>query len=102
MHNKSILYVFVVLIIGMLLGTMLSLSVEFIFSSLTAEDFDKSKSVVYKFLTNTRAIGWGATDGPKSWIELGFMRFRTGFFIELSVLSLMGFFTSWYFLRYFK
>ena len=102
MHNKSILYVFVVLIIGMLLGTMLSLSVEFIFSSLTPEDFDKSKSVVYKFLTNTRAVGWGATDGPASWIELGFMRFRTGFFIELSVLSLIGFFTSWYFLRYFK
>ena len=81
MNNKSILYVFIVLIIGMLLGTVLSLTVEFIFSSLTPEDFDKTKSVVYKFLTNTQAIGWGAADGAKSWIELGFMRFRTGFFI---------------------
>ena len=84
----------------MLLGTVLSLTVEFIFLSLTPENFDASESVVYKFLTNTKAIGWG--QGDKSWVELGFMRFRTGFEIHLSVLSLIGFFISWYFLRYFK
>ena len=102
MKNKSILYAFVVLVIGMLLGTVLSLTVEFIFSSFTPEGFDTNQSVVYRFLTNTTAVGWGASDGSESWVKLGFMRFRTGFFMELSILSLMGFFISWYFLRYFK
>ena len=101
MKKKSILYVLVVLIIGMLLGTALSLTVEFIFSSFTPEGFDTNQSVVYKFLTNTKAIGWGA-NSLDSWVKLGFIRFRTGFFMEVSILSLMGFFISWYFLRYFK
>ena len=80
MNSKSILYVLVILIIGMLLGTMLSLLV----SEIIPKDTD-----VYKFLTNTKAVGWGA--GNNSWIQLGFMRFRTGFYIEISVLSLIGF-----------
>ena len=91
MNSKSLLYVLVILIIGMLLGTMLSL--------LVSEIIPKDTNV-YKFLTNTKAVGWGA--GNNSWIQLGFMRFRTGFYMEISVLSLIGFFVSWYFLRYFK
>jgi len=91
MKSNSILYVFVVLIIGMLLGTILSLLVS---------ELVPNETNVFKFLTNTKAIGWGADNN--SWVQLGFMRFRTGFYIEVSVLSIIGFFVSWYFLRYFK
>jgi len=89
--NESILYVLVILIIGMLLGTILSLLV----SELVPQDTN-----VFKFLTNTKAVGWGADNN--NWVQLGFMRFRTGFYMEVSVLSIIGFFVSWYFLRYFK
>ena len=37
-----------------------------------------------------------------NWFEFGFIRFKTGLFFEISVLSILGFIISWYILRYFK
>jgi hypothetical protein len=51
------------------------------------------------FLTST-SIGWGGH--PDNWIDLFVIRFKTGFFVDISVVSILGMGISWYFLRYFK
>ena len=90
MKKKSVLFIFVVFILGMLLGTILSLFVSTIIP----------EGVVRDFFLVKKSIGWGAN--ANNWFELGFFRFKTGLFIDLSILSIMGFFISWYLLRYFK
>ena len=90
MKNKSLSYVLFILIIGMLLGTILSIFIGAILPEGTVKDF---------FLL-TQSFGWGANEN--NWVELGFMRFKTGLYFELSALSIIGFLISWYFLRYFK
>ena len=89
MKNK-ISMVFIIFIIGMLLGTMLSLLITAILPEGVVKDF---------FLVK-QSVGWGANSN--NWVEFGFFRFKSGLFIDLSVLSIIGFFISWYLLRYFK
>ena len=62
-------------------------------------EFGYDDSVVYKFLTQHWEIGWGDNDG---WVDFIFLRFKTGFYFDISVLSLVGMMISWYFLRYFR
>jgi len=90
MSKNSILFIFFIFIIGMLIGTMLSLMVVTILP----------EGVVKDFFLIKKSIGWGATSN--NWVEFGFFRFKTGLFIDLSILSFLGFLISWYLLRYFK
>ena len=90
MGKKSIIYVFCIIILGMLLGTILSLFIGAILPVGNIKDF---------FLL-TKSIGFGATEN--NWSDFGFLRFKFGFFIDVSVLSVIGVFISWYILRYFK
>jgi len=90
MKTKNLSYIFFVLLIGMLLGTILSLFVAAVLPEGTVRDF---------FLL-TKSFGWGANEN--NWFEFGFIRFKSGLFFEISVLSMLGFIISWYVLRYFK
>ena len=90
MHKNSLSFICLVFIIGMLLGTIFSLLI----SGLLPE------GVIKDFFLIKKSIGWGAT--TNNWLELGFFRFKSGLFMDLSVLSILGFFVSWYLLRYFK
>ena len=50
------------------------------FSLLVSEIIPKDTNV-YKFLTNTKAVGWGA--GNNSWIQLGFMNLEQDSILKL-------------------
>ncbi len=54
---------------------------------------------VHFFLTS-HSIGWGMR--PDNWVDFFVLRFKTGLFFDISVVSLLGIAISWYFLRYFK
>ena len=56
--------------------------------------------VVKDFFLLSKTFGFGASE--KGWLELGPLRLRLGFFFDISVLSIIGLFVSWYILRYFK
>ena len=88
--KSSILFLFFVFVIGMLFGTMLSLLATAILP----------EGIVKEFFLIKKSIGWGAT--ANNWVDLGFFRFKTGIFLDISILSILGFFISWYLLRYFK
>jgi len=88
--RKSFLFILIVFIVGMLLGTIFSLLITAILP----------EGVVRDFFLIKKSVGWGATSN--NWLDLGFFRIKTGAFIDLSILSIMGFFVSWYLLRYFK
>ena len=90
MKKKSILFVLTVFVLGMLIGTLISMLIGAVIP----------EGVVRDFFLLKKSVGWGAT--ANNWLELGFFRFKTGLFIDLSILSIMGFFISWYLLRYFK
>ena len=90
MKKNSILFIFIVLIIGMLIGTVFSMLASAVIP----------EGVIRDFFLIKKSIGWGATSN--NWVELGFFRFKTGLFLDMSILSIFGFFVSWYLLRYFK
>ena len=56
--------------------------------------------VVRDFFLTSRSIGWGIQ--PDNWVDLFVIRFKTGLFIDISVVSILGMAIAWYFLRYFK
>ncbi len=56
--------------------------------------------VVKQFFLTSTSIGWGGH--PDNWIDLFVLRFKTGMFIDISVVSFIGIIIAWYFLRYFK
>ena len=89
--KKKLSFIFLVLIFGMLIGTGLSMLISQILPP---------GNVVKEFFEATQAVGWGTADA--NWVHLGFLRFKTGLELEISFLSIIGFFISWYFLRYFK
>jgi hypothetical protein len=88
--NKKISFIFFTLLTGMMLGTMFSLLV----SSFIPD------GVVKNFFLLTHSLGFGASSN--NWVELGFLRFKLGFFFDISIVSMLGLFVSWYLLRYFK
>ena len=82
MKKNSLGFIFFVFIIGMLLGTVLSM----LAASMLPE------GVIKDFFLIKKSIGWGATSN--NWFEIGFFRFKTGLFLDLSILSILGFFIS--------
>ena len=88
--KKNFKFIFFVLLIGMLAGTMISLAISFFLPD----------GVVKNFFLLSKSFGFGATEN--NWIELGFIRFKLGIFFDISIVSIIGLFVSWYLLRYFK
>jgi len=90
MNKKSIYFILVIFFLGCILGTALSMFIGFILPD----------GVVKDFFLLSKTFGFGASE--KGWLELGPLRLRLGFFFDISVLSMLGIFVSWYILRYFK
>tara|TARA_Y100000588_G_C13613676_1_gene652307 strand:- start:21 stop:188 length:168 start_codon:yes stop_codon:yes gene_type:complete len=55
---------------------------------------------VKDFFLNSIPFGWGAAEN--NWVNFYVIRFKTGFFVDISVASAIGMTASWYFLRYFR
>ena len=90
MNKKSIYFILLLIFLGCIIGTALSLFIGFVLPD----------GVVKDFFLLSKTFGFGASD--RSWFDFGFLRFRLGFFFDVSVLSMIGIFISWYILRYFK
>ena len=89
-QKRSIGFIFMVLFFGVIAGSILSQFIGAFFPDGVVKDF---------FLTSN-SIGWGIN--PNNWIDLFVIRIKTGFFVDISVVSILGMGISWYFLRYFK
>ena len=89
-QKRSISFIFLILFIGVIVGSILSQFIGAVFPPGVVKDF---------FLTSN-SIGWGIS--PDNWINLFVIRFKTGLFVDISVVSILGIGISWYFLRYFK
>ena len=88
-NKRSMAIIFFILFFGCIIGTALSQ----LFGAILPE------GVVKDFLLNSTAIGWGSSN---EWIDFNVIKFKTGFYINISVVSLIGMIISWYFLRYFR
>ena len=89
-QKRSLSFIFLVLFFGVIVGSILSQFIGAFFPVGVVKDF---------FLTSN-SIGWGIR--PDNWIDLFVIRFKTGLFVDISVVSILGLGISWYFLRYFK
>ena len=89
-QKRSIGFIFLILFFGVVAGSILSQFIGAFFPDGVVKDF---------FLTSN-SIGWGIN--PNNWIDLYVIRLKTGFFVDISVVSILGMGISWYFLRYFK
>ena len=89
-HKRYISFIFLVLLFGVIAGSILSQFIGAFFPDGVVKDF---------FLTSN-SIGWGIN--PNNWIDLFVIRIKTGFFVDISVVSILGMGISWYFLRYLK
>ena len=90
MQKKNLFFILIVVFIGCIMGTALSM-----FVSLMIPD-----GVVKDFFILSHSFGFGHS--PNNWINLGPLRFKLGLFFDVSILSIIGIFVSWYILRYFK
>ena len=88
--NRKIWFVVLVILFGCLIGTCISMLVGFFLSD----------GVVKDFFIASETIGWGESDG--NWIDLYFIKFKSGFRFEVSIISIFGMASSWYLLRYFR
>jgi hypothetical protein len=88
--KKSFEFVFFVILVGMLIGTVFSLFISFFIP----------EGVVKNFFLLSKSLGFGAAEN--NWLDLGFIRFKIGFFFDISIVSVIGLLVSWYLLRYFK
>jgi hypothetical protein len=89
-QKRSVSFIFLVIFLGVIAGSILSQFIGAFFPPGVVKDF---------FLTSN-SIGWGIK--PDNWIDLFVIRFKTGLFVDISVVSIFGMGISWYFLRYFK
>ena len=89
-QKRSIAFIFLVLFIGIIISSILSQLIGGILPD----------GVVKEFFLTSRSIGWGIQ--PNNWIDLFVIRFKTGLFIDINVVSFLGMVIAWYFLRYFK
>ena len=89
-QKRSISFIFLILFIGIVTSSILSQLIGGILPD----------GVVKEFFLTSRSIGWGIQ--PNNWIDLFVIRFKTGLFIDINVVSSLGMVIAWYFLRYFK
>ena len=89
-QKRSMGFIFLILFFGVIAGSIFSQFIGVFLPDGVVKDF---------FLTSN-SIGWGIN--PNNWIDLYVIRLKTGFFVDISVVSILGMGISWYFLRYFK
>ena len=89
-QQRSIAFIFLVLFIGVITTTILGQLIGGILP----------EGVVKEFFLTSRSIGWGSQEN--NWTDLFVIRFKTGLFIDINVVSFLGMVIAWYFLRYFK
>ena len=87
--NRSTIIILLTLLCGCVIGTALSDLFHFILP----------EGVVKQFFLQSTLIGWGDSN---AWIDFNIIKFKTGFYIKVSVISLIGMMISWYFLRYLR
>ena len=80
-------FVLLVIICGALISSSLGLVISYILPV----------GVVRDFFLLSKMIGWDPLI-----IDLFVINLSVGLYINISVLSILGMFISWYFLRYFK
>jgi len=90
MYKKSIYFILSVILLGGVLSTALSMLIGLIIP----------EGVVQDFFLLSQSFGFG--QNANNWINLGPLRFKLGLFFDVSILSIVGIFVSWYILRYFK
>tara|TARA_Y100000994_G_scaffold130821_1_gene107194 strand:- start:556 stop:828 length:273 start_codon:yes stop_codon:yes gene_type:complete len=90
MYKKSILFILSVILLGGVISTAFSMFVGLIIP----------EGVVRDFFILSKSFGFG--QNPNNWVNLGPLRFKLGFFFDVSILSVIGIIVSWYILRYFK
>ena len=88
--KKNFGFIFSVILLGMLIGTIFSLFISFFIPD----------GVVKNFFLLSKSFGFGAAEN--NWVDFGFLRLKLGFFVDISIVSIFGLFVSWYLLRYFK
>jgi len=88
--KRSIFFIFLVLFFGAVCGSILSQFVANVIPD----------GVVKDFFLSSQSFGWGANEN--NWIDFFVIRFKTGFYVDISISSILGLLVSWYFLRYFK
>ena len=86
-EKRNLLFVFLVLFVGSAAGTSLSSFVGFTFPD----------GVVRDFFLNSKPLGWDPFT-----LNLQIITLTTGFTIDISVTSIIGMGSAWYFLRYFR
>ena len=89
-QKRSVGFIFLVLFFGIITGTILSQLIGVVLPD----------GVVRDFFLMSKSIGWGIQ--PNNWVDLTIIRFKTGLFVDISVVSIFGMGISWYFLRYLK
>ncbi len=80
-------FVFLILFIGAVVGTILSQGVAYALP----------EGVVKQFFLTSKPLGWDPFT-----LNLQFLTLTTGFTVEISVVSIIGMAVAWYFLRYFR
>ena len=88
--NRQIWFMALIILFGCLIGTCIGMLIGLFLPDGVVKDF---------FTKTWTIIGWGDKNG---WIDFNIIRFKSGFYIDISVLSLIGMMISWYFLRYFR
>ena len=88
--NRQIWFMALIILFGCLIGTCIGMLIGVLLPDGVVKDF---------FLTS-QTIGWGESDG--NWINLHFIKFKTVFSFEISIISIFGMASSWYLLRYFR
>ena len=90
MNKKDLYFILLVIFIGCILGTALSMLIGIIIPD----------GVVKDFFILTKSFGFGQS--ANNWFNFGPLRFKIGLFFDVSILSIVGILISWYILRYFK
>ena len=90
MYKKSIYFILSLILLGCVIGTALSMLIGYVIP----------EGVVRDFFILSQSFGFGASEN--NWVNLGPLRFKLGFFFDVSILSIVGILISWYILRYFK
>ena len=86
-EKRNLLFVFLVLFVGAVSGTALSIFVG----------FSMPDGVVKNFFLNSKPLGWDPFT-----LNLQIITLTTGFTIDISVSSIIGMAFAWYILRYFR
>jgi len=87
-HTKrNIGFLFLIVLVGTILGTIFSQFVGFIVP----------EGIVKEFFLASKIVGWNPVT-----FNLQVLSFTLGISLEISVVSILGIAIAWYFLRYFK